>query len=188
MYNCYDCGSELLEHEVLTGCATSGRLGGTSDLILLACNHQLDSDEPDAAAINAEIDAGRAIVIRSVKVGMNDPAPEEVDSTTSCGTASLSTYNRSLTIEDFNVTPANCAAWNPLLAGGKLGGIILVECPTEGLDDMFTFINHEIKLRGGRNNPNVNTQLQKFTVTANWRSLEDSCMYIAPTGITGLDA
>lgn len=185
-YNCYSCSNELLEHDVISGCPTAGRLGGSSHIIILSCEHELDSDEPDASDINTELAANRAVLVRNVKVGMNDPAAEEVDSTTSCGTPSLSTYNRSLTIEDFNVSATNCAAWQPLLSGQPLGGLILVECTTEGLTDQFTFINHEIKLRGGRNIPNVNTQLQKFNITANWRSVEESCPYTAPTGITGL--
>lgn len=186
-YGCasYNCG-ELLEHEVITGCPTSGRLGGISHIIAFSCDNTLTDNEPDGTAINTEVTNGTAVCILAIKAGIPEPTPIEAEATTSCSTPGIATYDRTLTIEDFNVSVDNNVAWDSLFSGQTIGALLLIECDTDGLPALATFIGSEVKFRGGRTIPNVNTELQKYVSTASWRSLSEPHLYAAPTGITCL--
>lgn len=182
-YNCTEIG----EHELLGQLCGGGRLSGAAHIIAGLCGTSLSSPS-NATEINALLDAGTAKLIMNLKVALGVPSPILVDSTTACGTQDVATYDRTFTVEDFNVTQANCDFYSGMFGGRRFAWALLFECTTEGLTDQVTFINTTWKAFGGRNFENTNATFQKYSWTGSWRSKAEPCQFDAPTGITGLDA
>lgn len=178
-YNCLDplgshtpndCGEELL--------------GGGSGVVLLECNHQL-TDPSSAVQVQAEIDAGRATLVRGVKIGINAPSVIKVDSNAACVNQKVVTYDRTGTYVDGNVSALNVEFYKPIFAGRTFGGAIIYECGTEESDAgaEVTWIDAVISFEGGRILPPNNNEFQRFEGAMNWRSKFDADIYPAPAGI-----
>lgn len=173
MQNCvnYNC-EELPDYEeTLSECAAEGRLAGASGMYLIECGATLE-DPGDQTELDALVDAGDAKFIPGVKIGFSAPSPIEVDSTTSCGTKKTINYNREFAGEDYKVTIANTTFWSTAKKR-VYGGVVLVECSTEGLDDVVTFIDAEVTITSYRDFPNTNEQLQKYVFGGKWKSIDD---------------
>lgn len=178
-YNCLDplgvhtpnnCGEELL--------------GGGSGVLLLECNHQL-TDASNTGLINIEIAAGRATLIKGVKVGINLPSPIKVDSNAACVNQKVVTYDRTGSYVDGNVSPDNLVFYKPIFAGRSFGGMIIYECGTEESDAgaQVTWIDSVISFEGGRILPVNNNEFQRFEGAFSWRSKFDADLAPAPAGV-----
>lgn len=182
----YYC-ADLAEHELLSGLCGGGRLGGGHHLILGLCGTTL-ADPSDETEINALIASQEAFVAANLKIALNAPSPVLVDATTACGTQDVATYDRSATIEDYNVTKANCDFYTGVLGGRRFAWALIFECDTDGLTSYVTYINNVLKANGGRQYDNNNTTFQKYVWTLNWRGRGEPCLFDTPVGVTGIDA
>jgi len=184
MYNCldYNCEDSLGEHTLST--CSEELLGGVPSALLLSCDSQL-TDASDASQINVEIAAGRAILVRNVKIALPEPSPITVDSNVACGTPVLVNYDRSMTIIDGNVNPANVTFYNTLFAGKKLGGAVLFLCgTTDSVDgEKVLWISSELKATGGLVIPDNNNAFMSFSGTFAWRKKTIGSLVDAPAGI-----
>lgn len=176
-YNCLSLGSY---NSTLDNCSTF-RTGGTSAVVLLACDHQI-TDPTDGAAILAEIAAGRAWLVENVKVGISAGTPVTVDPITACGTAKVIKNTYTGTIYDAKVDATNNDFWNQLTNGYVIGGMILNVCGTDGLADIAIYVDAEISFSGGLVQPDVNTELIRFEVSFTWNSVGYDVV-TAPTGV-----
>ena len=183
MANCvnYNC-DPLGDHEISILDCGAAIPGGISSLVILDCSHQL-TDPSDGTQINAEIAAGRAWLVENVKVGMDAPSAVTQDPTTSCGGERIATYDRTLTIEDYNVSAGNNEFYSTVFGGRSFGGAILAECGDDELDPVVTFINKEITAEGGRIVPNTVDESQRFEGTFKWKSRTLPAIAPAPTGV-----
>lgn len=184
MANClnYECNEELEDH--LPNECSEIVLGGSKDAIFLECNHQL-TDPSSASQINAEIAAGRAKLVREVKIGFDAPSPVNIDSPTGTGPQILINYDRTGTILDANVNENNVDFYNTVFAGRKFGGLILHNTSTVDTDlgEKVWFIDAQITFTGGPILPNVDNDYQRFEGTYAWRKLTSATLHDAPTGI-----
>jgi len=182
--NClnYDC-NETLEDHLPNDCGEEFQ-GGSNGLVLLECNHQL-TDPSSATQINAEIAAGRAKLVRNIKLGINAPSSVSIESNIGCESTKVVTYDRSGTLIDGNVNSQNIDFYNTVFAGRRFGGMIFHECGTEESADgaRVTWIDKVLSFTGGRVFPSANTEFQRFEGTFNWRSKIEGQIYPAPTGI-----
>ena len=64
-----------------------------------------------------------------------------------------------------------------------IGGMILMECDTEGYTSKSTVVDAEVSFQGARSVPNNNGENQFFNVTAAWRSRTDPQIIDTPTGV-----
>ena len=178
MTNCYNynCDDPLGEH-LLNICGTE-KQGGIRDAVILQCNHQL-TDPSNGTAVQAEIDAGRATLVKNLKIGIDAPSPIEAEPQIACSTAKVVTYDRTANWVDGNVNNTNVDFYNNLLGGQSKGGVILHEC---GADEV-TWIDDEIRFVGGRIVPNNDTEYQRFEATVKWRSKTEPGIYSTPVGI-----
>ena len=183
MANCvnYNC-EELGDHEIsIVNCGAPLK-SGFSHALILECDHEI-TDPSDATQVQAEIDAGRAKLVKNIKVGINKATPEQTDSTTSCGTESLTTYNRAGVWKDFNVSSNNIEFYNRVTSGRTVGGLVLFECETEGYPESVTFIDKEIKFTGDRVVADTFKTPQVFDMDFAWQSLVMPTQHDAPAGI-----
>ena len=184
MANCinYNCTDTLGVHN-LNACEEE-LLAGISGVVLLECNHQL-TDPSSASQITAEISAGRAKLFDGIKVGIDDPAPVNVESNIVGGTEKLVTYNRSGTGIDANVNLNNINTYNQLFGGKVIGGMILYLKGTEEANAgrKVFWIDEAISFNGGLPVKNNNDENMKFNFKFSWRSKNMPLMYTAPTGI-----
>lgn len=169
MANCdsYNCQSLNTWESTLDNCATY-RAGGSSSIILLACDHTI-TDPTDLAAIEAEIAAGRAWRMENVKVGFAPGSPETVAPVTSCGTERVINNTYSVTIFASQVSSDNTTFINALTSGYVIGGLIFGVCPTDGLTDMLIYADAEISFQGGLVLPDTNADVIRYEMTATFK-------------------
>lgn len=166
--NCINYNCDDLEPHTLNEDCGDNLLGGLSDAVLFDCD-TLMTDPSNGTQVLAEITAGRAWLVRNIKVGISPASPIEIDALKACGTQSLVTYNRSGTWIDGNVNTFNIETfYNPIFRGRSFGGMILKECGSG--NDKITFIDAEITFRGDRIIPDNNNELQRFEGTFSWKS------------------
>ena len=176
-YNCLSLGAY---NSTLDNCSTF-RTGGTSAIVLLACDHQI-TDPTDGTAILAEIAAGRAWLVENLKVGISAGTPVTVDPITACSTPRVIKNTYSGTIFDAKVDATNNDFWNQLTNGYVIGGMIMNVCSTDGLSDIAIYVDAEISFSGGLVQPDVNTDLIRFEVSFTWNSVGYDII-TAPTGV-----
>jgi hypothetical protein len=169
MANCasYNCQSLSTWESTLDNCATY-RAGGSSSIILLACDHTI-TDPTDLTAINAEIAAGRAWRMENVKVGFTPGSPETVAPVTSCGTERVINNTYSVTIFASQVSSDNTTFINALTSGYVIGGLMFGVCPTDGLTDMLIYADAEISFQGGLVLPDTNADVIRYEMTASFK-------------------
>lgn len=154
--------------------------GGGKDVIIFLT--ELPVDPSNATQIQDLLDDGSARLITNVKAGLSAPSAQESTALVACAPASVSTYDRELTIVDGKVTPENVLFYNSLNAsnGTKAVGAIIHECAT----DRVTFIQQPILFRGGRILPDNNdADLQRFEFTGNFKAKGDPTIHEMPVGI-----
>lgn len=162
-----DCGDELL--------------GGLSDAVLFDCNHTV-TDFTNGTQINSNIAAGRAWLVRNIKVGLNAGSPVNIDSLKACGTQTLVTYERSGSWIDGNVNAENIDDfYNPLFRGRSIGAMLLKECGNSSAK--ATLITAEITFVGDRIVPDNNNELQRFEATFNWKDKNMPTQINEPAGV-----
>lgn len=158
-------------------------LGSSDAALFLLCNHQL-LDPSDPLQVQAEIDAGRARLVKNVKISMAAPSPIKVPSQIGGRLDKLVNYDRTATLIDGNISPENVEFYAPLLTGLPLGGMLIYEKGTEQSDVQYvTFIDSVVNLEGGRVLPETDTEFQRFEIKILWRRKEEPRQFIAPAGI-----
>ena len=164
-----DCGEELL--------------AGISGMVVLNCNHELLA--PDEAQINAEIAAGRAYLVDSVKISIDEPSPIMIDSNIVGSQQRLINYNRSGAFMDGNVSAINSFFYDGLFDGRTFGGIILYLKGTEESDAgaKVYWINSAVTFNGGLAIQNNNDQIMIFNGKFTWRQKAQPTFRAAPINI-----
>jgi hypothetical protein len=184
MANCinYDCTDALGDH-TLNSCGEE-LLGGINAAVFLECNHQL-TDPSNGTAIAAEIAAGRATLVKNIKVGIDAPSAVEVESNVACGTSKLVTYDRTMSYVDGNVNPNNVTFYDGVFGGRSFGGIIFHLCGTAEADsgEKVMWVDADVTFTGGHLVPATNNEFQTFTGTAKWRKKAGNMLYNNPVGI-----
>lgn len=180
MANCinYNC-EEIGEHTLNEDCGDL-LLGGLSDAVLLDCGHQV-TDPTDGTQILDEITAGRAWLVKNIKVGISPASPVQIDALKACGTQTLVTYNRSGNWVDGNVNSENIDFYSKIFRGRSFGGMILRECGNP--NSKATYIDAEITFTGDRIVPDNNNELQRFEATFIWKSKDIASQINEPVGV-----
>lgn len=170
VYTNNDCGEELLS--------------GISGMVLLECNSQL-TDPSSASEINAEIAAGRATLIDGVKIGFDAPSAVEVESNQVGATQKLTTYNRSGTLIDGNVSIVNNAFYNKVFGGRTFGGAIFYIKGTEESNGgaKVAYVDAALNFTGGLPIKNNNDENMTYQGSFKWRKKDMPTLAAAPTGI-----
>lgn len=154
--------------------------GGMSAMIIFKCDvtrkditDDDDQDLIDADKIEDLITNNRAkkILGPGVRITLNAPEAVTQESFDPCGTEQTVNYNRSLLLEDANVTLDRTRFYNSIntVTGFVIGSALILECDA----NRFTYIDGEIKFAGGRQSPTPNTERQFFSFDVTWRSKED---------------
>lgn len=180
-YNCFDDDLGIY-HENECGEELSG---GVNAAVLLACGHHL-TDPSSAAQILAELNASprRAWLITGASFSIEAPQPVDASTVVPCKTVGVSTYNRSGSYKNPNVSNDMVEFHQPMFGGRTFGGMILNECATdEARNPQVTFINRPITFKGGRILPGVTTETQRFEGSFYYIGLYDDNTYPKPAGI-----
>lgn len=176
-YNCTDDGCADLSayDETIESCGANGRLGGASTVYLLNCGYGIN-DPGNVDEWDALVTAGKAIRISNIKMGMAQPTAIESDPTTSCGTKKTINFTRTISLEDFKVSPVNSYFWSQAKKR-DFEGLMFIECSTSGLTPVVSFVDADVSLSAYRDLPNTNESLQKYVVEFTWKDYDDPIQY-----------
>lgn len=157
-------------------------LSGISDVVMFL--EDLPSNPSDAAEVQALINLRKAVYIPRIQAMINAPEPVEVSRKIACTPATVSTYNRTISLMDDDVTPQNVQAYNSLNAssGRIITGLLLHECDA----NRATFIDANMNLIGGRQtDENDDGELQHFAFEIRYKNRFDAEITDWPSGLTG---
>lgn len=177
-YNCYDCGDSLPAYDLLN---CEEKLGGIRNAIVLSCDSEL-TDPSNATEVQAEIDAGRATVIKNAKFGVPASSPVQVDSKVANQPQRVTRYDSTADYINPNVSSTNDEFHNVLFSGKAFGGIIFHELE----NDTVTWINEAIRATGNKVIPDNDGDTIHYAGTFTWQSKNDEVIgmtYDAPAGI-----
>ena len=173
------CNEELTNHDLIL--CEAYIEGAIAEIIVGTCNSTL-VDPSNGVEVLAEIAAGRAKLIRNVRVEIPLAAPALNDSPVGGGSQIASTYDRTITIFDANSTAANVIFWNNVKRL-RAGYIIVKEYGA----NRITFIDPRngvgIKFTGSRVIPGVKTEFQRFELIGAWSQYDESAILPAPAGV-----
>ena len=154
---------------------------GMSELVIFLGD--LPSNPSSGAEIQALINSGDAVYIPRIQATLNAPEANEVTRKQACAPSTVSTYNRTLTLMDDDVTPNNVLAYNSLNAssGRQFSGLLVYECAA----DRATFVEAVVSMVGGRVTfENDQDDIQHFAFTLSWKDRFDAEIVDWPTGLT----
>lgn len=177
MSNCIDYNCSDLEDHLLNTCDEE-LPGGADQGVLLDCDHTV-TDPTNGTTINTNISAGRAILIRNVKISMAAPSAVKVPSNIANRTDKIVNYDRAFTMIDGNVNAQNVLFYRSIVQGRTVGGFIWYERDA----NRTTWIDAAIKAEGGRVFPDSNKEFQRFETTWTWTALDEPQVYSVPTGV-----
>lgn len=163
-YNCDEIG----EYENTLDNCSIYRAGGSSNLYILECDHEI-TDPTSQAQIDAAVAAGQATLVQNVKSGFAAGSPITVAPVTSCGSDVVVNNEVTGTIYDSKVTELNTAFWLTWTGGRVAGGIIMGVCPTDGLEDMLIYIDAEITFSGGLVLPDTSADVIRYEINFTFR-------------------
>lgn len=177
MANCISyCDSGLLQHELIN--CDDFALGGGTQMILFDCGAE-PTDPEDGDEIQALIDEEKAVLIAgNIKFTMPEASPITVDPRSGCSTEVTINYDRTLEMTDSNVTPENVDFYNLLLTK-KFGAILFFECGA--LRTTFISPQGGIVTTANRIFPELNNDVQTFSVVFSWRSKLMPTIHSIPT-------
>lgn len=175
--NCpdYNC-NELADHERVT--CEAYLQGGNDALIVLSCGHGV-TDASNATQINAAISAGTAKVLNGLTVSIPLASPVKVANPIAGLADIVVTYNRTITIKDYNVTDGNIDFWNSLLSKRSVSGLIVRNNQTSQVQ----FIDSSVTFEGSQINPEVVAEFQRFEIVGNWINEDIPAMSAEPAGV-----
>jgi hypothetical protein len=177
MANCISyCDEGLIPHELVN--CDDFALGGGTQMILFDCGAE-PADPTDGEDIQSKLDAGTAQRIQgNIKFTMPEASPITVDPVSGCSTEKTINYDRTLEMTDYNVTPNNVDFYN-LLLSKRFGAILFLECDAQ----RTTFISPAggIETQSNRLFPELNNELQSFSVVFSWRSKLMPTIHPIPT-------
>lgn len=187
--NCrnYNCGETPDHDNDIDECGSQTRQAGAQRVFLIECNDTTVDDTSGGAGLGAQlvtaIAAGTVKEIDNIKFGFETPSPVLAPAKTrSCGAIPTVTYNRTGVWEDYNVTLGNALFYDEV-KNRTYGGIIVMSCSTEGLEDIAFWIDSEVTISEFLNNGNDNDVPMFYTATPSWSSKADPLMIAAPTGV-----
>jgi hypothetical protein len=171
MVQCINFGCPAMPNydSTIQACAANVVKGGFSAIYLINCGVTI-TNPGSVSELQTLVDNDEAFLIENIKGGWGAPSEITVDPITSCGTPVVVNYDWQATIEDFKVTSDNTAFWDAATRR-PFGGVIFVECTTEGLTARHSYVDAEVRIAAFREMPNNNNEAQKFTVTLKWKSL-----------------
>lgn len=170
-YNCTSLGTRLPAE-----CGVFLK-GGISDFILLNCDHEI-TDPSDDIQIQAELDAGRATLVSGVRIGLDAPSANTIDSLIACAPDPVLNYDRTATIVDGSVCE-NIDFLNDLSDGRLFGGIIFRLCD----ECKVLWVDAAVSFAGGVIVPDNNTEAVRYEGTVSWKDTRNPKFYTEPIGI-----
>ena len=178
MANClsYNC-DPLIDHTINALCGEP-ILGGAKNLVFLDCDHLL-TDPSSGTQINAEVAAGRAVLVKNVSLDIPRASATKIESPVACSPDVVVTYERSFNLVDGNVNDDNIDFYNTLFGGRSIGGLIIQECGA----NQVTWIDSEVVLEGDRVLPKSNKEFQRFEATGTWLNKNMPHIYASPVGV-----
>jgi len=164
MPNCvdYDCG-ELTDH--LPNSCNTQVLGGSDAIAFLTCDHQL-TDPSDSVELQAEYDAGRLKVFKSVKVGIPAASPVTTTSYIAGAVAPVSNYDRTITVVDANYNQDNITLYDLILNNKSFGGALVRLADS----DQIIWLNYRLTAEGSPIVPDDTNEAIRFETTFKGRS------------------
>lgn len=175
----YNCADQLGDH-TLNDCEAELQ-GGFKNIIILECGHQV-TDASDGTEINAEIAAGRATLIKNVKVGVPAASATKIASNIANTPDKTVKYTTELTLMDGNVNASNMTFYNTLASGTSFGGLIIHNAD-EGI---VLWYNETTRGEGSLISPDNNGEFMRYEFRLTFDSQNNEVMPTYATEPSGV--
>lgn len=171
-YNC-----DPLQTHLLNNCENENT-GGFPHVIIYDCS-ATTTDYSNPTTVAADIAAGRAVLVRNVKIGFPAASAVNIDSNIACRTPKVVNYDRSMSLIDGNVNSQNIVFYNSIFSGRAIKAIQAYNCDTGK-----TFVvEGNITSQGSLILPDSDNEFMRFEGTFSWKSINNPVIYNAPAGI-----
>ena len=157
--------------------------GGSNQAVLFECN-ATTYDYTNAAQINADLTAHRAIKITNCSFDIPLPSAQKITSKVPCRGSYVSTYDRTINYYNPNVSAVNDVLHNSIARGHQFGAILLYECGANAAEiGQCTLIDSTVTFSGGRVLPNNTKEEQRYEFVGEWEDLNGPSIVTTPPGI-----
>jgi hypothetical protein len=177
MSNCISYNCDELEEHLLNDCEEEIQ-GGFPSLVILDCGHEV-TDPSNGDQIEAAIAAGKAVVVKNVKFGLDARSPIQIDSNIACRPQKLVNYDNTASLIDGNVNNQNMAFYESLFGGRAIAGIIALNCAT----GKVWWYNNSMYATGSLIQPNTDDEFMRYEGSFAWKGKSLPLQYTAPAGI-----
>lgn len=159
------CNDPLLEYTV-ESCGEYSN-GGIESFVIFACGFE-PVNPASGVEIQAIIDAGNAVKISGVKVGIPAASPITQDSPTSCGVSRTTNFDRTATIYDANLNATNNAFWNSANTN-TFGAVLFFNCDAN--DAFYVNPPSGVSVQVSPLIPDTNTEFRRYEGQLSWRHI-----------------
>jgi hypothetical protein len=177
MSNCISYLCDELDAHQLNDCEEEIQ-GGFPHVILLDCGHEI-TDPSNAEEVDAAITAGKAILVKNVKFGVEARSAIQIDSNIACRPQKTVNYDNTATLIDGNVNNQNALFYEKIFGGRAIGGIIALNCAT---GDVWWY-DASMYATGALIQPASDDEFMRFEGTFAWKGKGITRRFAAPAGV-----
>lgn len=180
--SCNICETDLPDHEQIA-CTTDLLNGGINGYAILKCGHTIE-DYTDATQWQTNITNGKVKIVKYVDGQVPKASAVTSPNPNGCGVKTIvSSFDRTFTATDFNVSPDNNDFYDAANAQA-FEGLVLFHCA----DEQISVVENPsggVLFQAFDITPNDSAQKRTYDITASWRSLTMPELMAAPAGIFG---
>lgn len=175
-YNCPD-----ISPQVLNDCGSLLE-GGGDQVVVFDCD-ATTTDYTNGTTIDADITAGRAVLYKNIKVGIDAASPNEIDPNIAGQASRTVNYDRTASWVDANANESSSAAYDTLDASsGITVKAVLIHLAS---DEKCVLVDPPkgIIFTGSLVVPNDTNDVVRYEYTAKWKDPSNPAIKAVPSGV-----
>jgi len=175
-YNCTDILPQVLN--------TCGELveGGFDQAVIFDCD-ATTTDYTNGTEVAADITAGRAVIYKNIKSGIDAPSANEIDVMVAGQEPRAVNYSRTATWVDANVNTSSSAAYDTLDATSGITVKAILFHLASGENTILVDPPKGCIFKGGLIVPNDVSDAARYEYTASWKDPNSPSVKAVPSGV-----
>lgn len=175
-YNCSD-----ISPQVLNDCGNPLE-GGIDQAVAFDCD-ATTTDYTNGTTIAADIAAGRAVLFKNIKVGINAPSPNEIDPLVAGQPSRAVNYDRTATWTDANVNTSSSAAYDTIDEASGITVKAILFHLASGEQCILVDPPKGSTFSGGLDVPDNTSDASKYVYNVKWKDPNNPTIQAVPSGV-----